>query len=447
MTDNSYQFDSHCEEVYEIVDRMPNRFSNWVTALIVAVVLGLIVGGAIIQYPDVVVGLVTIKTSHPPVRLIAGSSGKIDLLVDAQQQIEEGSYLAVIENSTPTSSVRTLDSLLRSCISQISRIAYLEEVQEIDSFSLHRFPKSLMLGDLTPAYYAFLSALEKWEDYVKDNVYEQQLVSLTAKIESLRVIQNHNVEQYNLRDEQFLLAKKFYSNDSILFVQNFSFESELDRSRMNLLVAKENLASLSKELDVTNQSILEFAYQCEQVVLQQKETSNLIKANLISSYHNLLASILSWEQKFVIKAPVSGILDFLKFVKKNDYVQAGEPLFSVLSADTELYGEMILPSMGAGKVTEGQVVVIKLDDYPYIEYGAVKGTVSSMSLVAGNQKLPNQSEVSSYLVTIALPEGLTTNYNSILMTKHELNGSAEIITKNRRLFQRLFDNLKYRTRK
>ncbi|MFC3365094.1 hypothetical protein ACFOG5_18110 [Pedobacter fastidiosus] len=44
---------------------------------------------------------------------------------------------------------------------------------------------------------------------------------------------------------------------------------------------------------------------------------------------------------------------------------------------------------------------------------------------------------------VDFPNQLTTNYGTTLEAKAEAKGSAEIITNDRRLIERLFDNLKY----
>jgi hypothetical protein len=54
--------------------------------------------------------------------------------------------------------------------------------------------------------------------------------------------------------------------------------------------------------------------------------------------------------------------------------------------------------------------------------------------------------VETYLITVDLPDGLTTNYGEILDFQHEISGTADIVIKERRLIERLFDNLKYRTK-
>jgi HlyD family secretion protein len=91
-------------------------------------------------------------------------------------------------------------------------------------------------------------------------------------------------------------------------------------------------------------------------------------------------------------------------------------------------GKIILPMLGAGKAKAGQQVNIKLTNFPYIEYGMLKGTISTISSV------PDQG---NYYVEIKLNNGLITNYNKTLPFSQEMTGNAEIITEDMRLLQRL----------
>ena len=138
-------------------------------------------------------------------------------------------------------------------------------------------------------------------------------------------------------------------------------------------------------------------------------------------------------------------MEFLQFLANNQYLQAGEEIFSIVPSRNAIFGQMLLPATGAGKIKPGSPVIIKLDNYPYLEYGTIDGRVASVSLVTKDEEVAG-THVATYLITIELPQGLTTNYGQSLDFKHEIQGSAEIITNDRRLIERLFDNLKYRTR-
>lgn len=97
------------------------------------------------------------------------------------------------------------------------------------------------------------------------------------------------------------------------------------------------------------------------------------------------------------------------------------------------------------KCKRNSKVVIKLENYPYMEYGYIEGYVSSISLVTQTQKT-GEKTIETYLINVELPNGLTTNYEETLDFKYELGGTADIIVKDRRLIERLFDNLRYRTK-
>lgn len=47
------------------------------------------------------------------------------------------------------------------------------------------------------------------------------------------------------------------------------------------------------------------------------------------------------------------------------------------------------------------------------------------------------------MIMVDFPKQLKTNYGTVLDFKFEAKGTAEIITNDRQLIQRLFDNLKY----
>ena len=121
--------------------------------------------------------------------------------------------------------------------------------------------------------------------------------------------------------------------------------------------------------------------------------------------------------------------------KSNQYIQAGDDIFSIVPEKSTILGQMLLPATGAGKVTPGSQAIIKLDNYPFMEYGSVDGKVGSISLVTKAEQVANVN-VETYLIAIDLPQGLTTNYGKKL----------DFIVNDRRLIERLFDNLKYRVK-
>ena len=79
----------------------------------------------------------------------------------------------------------------------------------------------------------------------------------------------------------------------------------------------------------------------------------------------------------------------------------------------------------------GQKVNVRLDNYPFHEYGLLEGRVSKMGMLPDNNQ---------YQIEVVFPDGLKTSYNNNLKFSPEMMGSAEIITADRRLIQRIFDS-------
>ena len=182
----------------------------------------------------------------------------------------------------------------------------------------------------------------------------------------------------------------------------------------------------------------------QMLLLEQKETEAKLKMDLISGYNELITGIRKWKLTYCFISPIKGNLEYLNFWRENDFITAGTWVFSVLPSDNPILGQVYLPSQGAGKVVVGQDVIIKLDNYPFIEYGSINGKVKTISQLSNQTvELSGQNKINTYLITLDLPTELTTNYGAKLNFRYEIKGIADILIKRRKLLERLFDNLKY----
>jgi HlyD family secretion protein len=156
---------------------------------------------------------------------------------------------------------------------------------------------------------------------------------------------------------------------------------------------------------------------------------------LNESFLNLKAQIKIWENDYLLISQVSGIVTFTKFWSENQIVNKDEPVLSIVPLETGDYvGRINLKMNRSGKVKAGQEVNIKLSGYPYMEYGMVKGIVKSKSLVPSGD---------SYVIELILPSGLTTLYGKPLDFTQNMQGTAEIITEDLRLLQKIINPFRY----
>ena len=384
------------------------------------------------KYPDIIVGKITINSTAKEIKLVANSSGKIHLFSDKfLSDVKENEPIAYIQN---TVSYDTIIKIKNSLSDFLTSPQYTEVLKKL--------PNKITLGELTVSYYDFLSNVEQLYLYETEKLYDVQINNLQhiyqKQLRELHIFQ----ERLAIDENYYIFAKKIHRRDSLLFSSQTVAEADMDKSNMTLLQTKnnitsdkENFASMEKQTKQTTNTIKE-------LTTQKAIKYNDLKTNIITSYNKLMEEINKWEHLYIIKSPIKGKVQTLNFWTENQYVTAGTEVFSVIPTQEKSLGQMLLPTLGAGKVKVGQEVVVKLDDFPYLEYGSVRGTVISISMSKKEEKT-TQGEMEVYLVLVQFNEGLKTNYGEYIKTDKATSGTAEIITKDRRLIQRLFDNLKY----
>ncbi|MBB5635306.1 multidrug resistance efflux pump [Pedobacter cryoconitis] len=421
------------EEVQHIIERMPTRFGFWITMIVAFLFALMAIFGWLIRYPDVVTGQIVINANAAPVKLIANASGKLKLLhIKSMGDVKEGEVIGYVENSSNLRNVIYLDSLIKKYNPNSNGILELSQ----------KLPNKFSLGELNVKYFSFTSALQLFKNYKQDHLFEQQQQNLQEILKEQQKAILAAEKRIEMSMKMLIFAGKFYSRDSLLFVKKVISETELDKSQLAHINAKDNYQSALNNLINSKQQLQQTQSKSQELDITKPEKEKELQIALISTYNDLVDNIKSWEQKYIFKAPFGGKVQFLKFYTENQFVQSGEEIFTVIPQQGLALGQVILPAIGAGKIKSGQEVIVKLDNYPYREYGSVTGTVNSISLTTSTTKT-EKNNIDTYQILVDFPNQLKTNYGSILAFKAESKGSAEIITSDRRLIQRLFDNLKY----
>lgn len=159
-----------------------------------------------------------------------------------------------------------------------------------------------------------------------------------------------------------------------------------------------------------------------------------LKNELLQNVKSLVSEIINWKQLYLIESPIEGKISFFNIWTTNQNIKIDDELFSIVPLlKQQFIGKGILPILNTGKLSIGQNVNIKLDNYPYTENGMLQGNVINISVV------PNKD---TYAVDIDLKNGLKTSYNKTLIYKEQMKGSADIITENISVMDRIFFNFK-----
>jgi multidrug resistance efflux pump len=165
-----------------------------------------------------------------------------------------------------------------------------------------------------------------------------------------------------------------------------------------------------------------------------KEEVNLGR-NMAQSFYQLKKVIKDWELAYALKSSISGKVTFLQVWTENQTINTGDNVFSIIpDAKNGFIGKVKAPALNSGKIKTGQRVNIRLANFPDREFGVLKGKIQNISLV------PDKD--GNLLIDVALPDGLKTSYNKQILFQQEMKGSAEIVTEDLRLIERILYQFK-----
>lgn len=412
------------EEVQEVMGQIPAWIVRWGITLLFIVVLALLVGSYFFRYPDVIITDMTLTSHHPVARIVARTLGKISQLnVTEGERVIPGMLLGVIQNPASTADVSQL-----KCILQI----YSSIPDSLAFFLLSG--KEFALGEMQSAYIEVLGSLHEYRNYKELNYYPQKIASTQRQINKYQVYYQNQQRQQQVTKEQYGIACQQYERDSLLFIRQVLAPSEYETAKTAWLQSRYSLEGANATLENLKIQIGQLEENLLDLQLQQAEKESLLVHNYRTSVEELMNVINSWELNYCLFTPIEGRVTFTKYWNENQFVTSGEEVFTVVpDGDVQLLGRASLPVQRSGKVKAGQRVIVRFLNYPDQEFGIVNGEVATISLV------PTED---NYMVEIAFPDGLTTNYGKNLPVSHEMKATAEIVTDDLRLIERFFQPLK-----
>lgn len=406
-------------EVQEILSRPPKWIVRWGISIVFFVVVVIIGGSSFFKYPDIVSSTIVLTTENPPAPIIAKATGKIqNLFVVDNQFVTEDQVLGVIENPADYKDVESL----RNWLAGVSK-------DLINKKELKTLNKELILGDMQTVYANFTKNIDEYNRILKLDYHDKKINLFKKELKKYQEYLGNLNAQKLLLNEECNLSKKQYGRDSSLHSQGLISDADFEKSQSQLISKKYNYSQTkssitSAELQVENlhQSILEQELQKEQ------QLSNQL-LQIEESMENVQSVIDRWFYQYVLIASTNGNVTFNRFWNENQAVKAGETVLTIIPEDEgEIIGKVQLDFNGAGKVKQGQLANIQFANYPYMEFGMVRGEVMSISLAPDND---------FYTAQIKLQNGLKTFYGIELDFKQEMKGSAEIITEDLSLLHRI----------
>lgn len=411
------------------VEDMLGRVPGWITRngmIVFLFIFALLLFGSwVFKYPDIKRARIVVTSVNPPADLRARTSGKIvRLFVVDNEQVTSGDILAMMENPAVYDDVVQLQNSL-IFLDSISIEDISDDLTEL---------KNVKLGTIQSHYAVFLRVYRDFMEFRRIDYHQRKVETARAELGKQREYTRSLSEMVTTQERAYELAQRQYNRNATLFEEGVISTSDLEESSSEMLTERNKRQELISVMAENNINIARTEDQIVDLELRQQEERSGMISTLEESYNNLKASITSWEQTYLLVAPVNGSVTFTKFWSENQNVKLGEKVLTIIPDESgSMIGKISLPLAGAGKVHVGNQVNIQFDNFPYLESGMVRGYVRNISEV---------SEDDFYAVEVELPNGLHSYYDIEIPFSQNMQGDAEILTDKKRLLERVLNPIK-----
>jgi len=417
------------DQVKEILGQAPSWLITRGISLVFLILAIILAGSALISYNDIIPARVTITSKNPPAYLDAKSSGKLEaIFVEADKSVNIDDVLAVIESNADYKHVKDIKRRI---------LEFSPNINDYDSIR-DKFPSNLSLGSIQGSYHAFRSQYQEYLKYNALNPEKNNISNLQLQISTRRSSLRNSENQLIQYETELKNAKTIFEKNESLLKKGAIAENDYIREQNIYSTAKRNYESIKSNVQAEKNAILALQNSIRQASVGDKSASFSTDQNLEEAKQNLENEILRWERLYLIKSPIVGKVTLFDVWNKYQNVNIGDVLFTVVPNNIDgIIGRVTMPVQNSGKVKEAQDVIIKLDNYPYQEWGSLNGVIYSISAVP---KQVGQGEA-SYTIFINV-DSLNTSFNKTLEFKQEMQGTAEIIVEELTIMQRIFYSLR-----
>lgn len=371
-----------------------------------------------VRYPDVIVGTVNITTPKPPIDLTAKVNAPIAKKYPFLENdtVLKGSPIILLES---TVSIGQVEELYKYLVEDTPKVSLDYSNKWLDS-----------LGVLQPVYNAFAIAQRTLANYELEKPHEKRIAALknilsgnTKGLKFTNTYLKSSKKDYDSKKEE-------YKRYETLFEKGVISASEFQQRNQTLLQKEMGFANDNKNLNMERMSLANLKREIMELELQKTEYEQQLEATYIKTKNELKTQLEEWEYQYIIRSPIDGKLSYFNEMNEGDFITAGERMLTIIPfQEQELHAIGMFPVANAGKVKTGNKVILKLDAYPYHEYGTIAGHVKRIS------EIPVEN---TYSIVIALPDGLRTNYEKKILFKQRLTATADIVTKDQSVLQRIF---------
>jgi multidrug efflux pump subunit AcrA (membrane-fusion protein) len=401
----------------------PSWWMRWGVTVFLGIFILLFFLAYIVRYPDIIKCEIRISTTKPSITFQLPEDAEIQkILVNNNAAVKQNTNLLVFRNSANYKDVLALDKAI---------VNFSYDDDKLTAFFEKYVGANMQLGEtIEGEWTSFSNELLLYYKIRKMNSFQSQIKYLDDEVDGLKRLQTHYSTLLQIDDKQNEINEEKMKIDSILSSQKVLSRVDNYTNRQNYYSKLSELKQNQIQVTRIGAEIVKLMNNKKSLMSNEKQSLLTQSVSIRTSLGRLHAAIEAWKKRCLFVAPFQGKVHFLQNLEEGN-IFAGK-LLTVLPDSTSHFIKANISVEGAGKVRVGQRVLIKLNDYPYKEYGVIEGKLSEFSLISDEKFYVGR-------IDFKYPD-IAKHKISI---KDNMRGIGEIITNDRSLLERVFSNILY----
>ena len=416
-------------EVNDLISVPPGWLLKSGITTIAIVTSVLLIFSAFFKYPDKIVANGIITSSTPESPLVSQAFGRIEKLYKrSHNQVLEGEIIAYINNNARLVDVEIYKQFLDK----------LEGTSSILSATNLNIPTDLILGDMQSAYGNLVLKLKELQITNSQRGVALQSNTIGEEISKIKLQNQSYSREQNLYDEEVKLLKKQLDRNMSLHKEGVISDQELEEVESRYQQGLRTKEGMGNNIVQNNIRIASLKLESQKLNEQRGNKLDEISFSLTESLASNKSALQNWENKYYIVANQSGKLEMPSKMDVNKVLNVGD-IFGYIIPDGLPTSKFVMAKAapaGIGKVEIGDKALIKVDAYPYKEFGLITSKVDEISQLTMST---DQQGNSFYEITIPLDEIIKTDYDKVLEYTPNMNVTVEIITEDKSILSRIME--------
>ena len=329
------------------------------------------------------------------IALIWAVLGRVDIVASAQGKLVPVGSVKVVQTMVPGRVQEILvssgDSVQKGAVLvRLDSAPVLTEIQQLE----------LEIDDLDDQI-ARLSDYASWVSAEADRDLKSQLINADLLLDRSEIATYENTRLELLQRIQQLEIERIAASTEIALLKERlpiaqSKKAAADKLLSNNLISESDYLEIKEAHLIVQQQLRSAELSVERALLgkAQAETSLLrLRSQTLAEIDQRLSTLkLSREtsgerllylkdqlKNYEVRAPIDGQVKDLAIHTQDGVVTAAQELMQLVPVDYRLEGEAWIANKDIAQITVGQPVEIKLEAFPFTEFGVLEGQIRNIS--------------------------------------------------------------------